>query len=1183
MASSQEDYLARLGVSFTRNSQPLTPQAQSLQTENRQPPQPSVLSVNPTPQPGPQPHRPEDIISPNISNLNSPTNGASSPSYRAPGIPNWFSKGISKPSPSASTAQLPSADPVNSFAILSSSATSVSKGHQDSLYDILQNHVKAGSVSPQSQILSPASIVGQSSALRENQEQQPAQHRPFSFHKQKLGESTPLPFNPSRQSIFTADQHRPFDQLSVASAPKPASQPQSTHILGSGINTPPRQTAAQETETVAEAVGEVGEQAEKQVQDVLNQLNIGTSFKPASMKVPESWEDAAAVDSNESLSHQVTIIKPFILYASITLRHLIEPPPRIPQAAMLGCIGFKKEFDQVDRNLAVATSSYIAYALKNNGFKVFRPEEGDVKKLFESSKERVFNIALSTSKTSEAQPAKPSAILATGVNGTIFWAPFTKFKAVPAELAFSHPEAPGFLMPPLDLAEDPNSNSQLKTRVKASSRHPDFFAYGRGKWIYFIRPFVAVQPAYTNPKTEVLDFEKYSKKEHFKISVGKAAKDFAFSPDDTVLASIDKLGKLKFWDISFLVDPKENDSFKVKSSIFTIHTSSSENEKAKAWPTTVMFFDREEVMEEGLAARYVIVGTKQNHNIQIWDLYLGQKVTELNLPHDNESDGVCSLVYNAKLSLLIIGHPTRNSIYIVGLSPPKYPAKKSPNGLTQAEFLTLLVARDPKIRPPKSTVCIMSFREYSLNNLDIEGDKIGTLRSLDVSVDAPEDGAPNHAEDYVMTLIIYHSRGIFQFTINLEQLGLTADHQEIVKPKIVEQGPQGQIVVEQIVQPRQAPATEESASASAPVATTQVEESSKSASDNNIGTNAGAEKKKERKKKISDAGSKASSFVPEELSPSSTRNTLSKPFRVESSPLKRSTSPVLFEESPVSTPSTPAGIEARITEKLNSMQKRISDDLSRQISQSLPQTIEKNFNPMVTKAVSEKLENLKESIANGFDRSATSAFGNAIKNSLPREMEKVASIVSTKLSQDSNFIRALSSNITKDVNASVAKDVQKLSQSIGSIVENTAGAATASAIAKVEKRLVEQLAVHEARRMQDSEQISALEARSKYDSETINRLTEHISNMTVAMRELVEEQAKFKSEVLTQLQSTAVSAYPTQPIPVAAAHASPEYSSVSNGNDEVAALRLLMQQGKAEEAIVQVRCSHVSITLSNTL
>jgi hypothetical protein len=1019
----------------------------------------------------------------------------------------------------------------------------------------------------------------------------------------------PATSNPSYNSTGSPFTYvNPFEQLSASSpvnkppisstvtppiATKPGT-PKRQHglikeVISSSVT--PRQITPQESpsipsrvphahETVSEAVDEVGVQVGKQVEEALAQLhldfppaaepnsNLQSKYKRAPISdemdessdnapVYDSWEAAAAAaEGTDRVSLKIFNL-PMKPFSCIDILKLEDPPATIPADSLLHCVRSRKEFDQVDRNLVAFTSRYILYAMKDKGFRVIDQDTAKWKLLFPQSDERIFNVTLSLSRSaSGSSNVQPPAALATGVKGTVFWVPFTRFEAAPSA------DERGFILPPVESSEEHTSNSQLKTRVRASVRHPEFFAYGRGKFIHIVRPFHALQDTYTERRTEILNTQKYLTEDNLKICTGKAAKDFTFSADDTVIASLDKAGKLKFWDIQSLTEhalDKIGANNEVKTPIMSLNTCLKSE---KAWPTSVMFIDKEKPMNNGLALRYLFIGMKQNHSLQLWDLGLGQEVQEINFPHDDESDAICSLAFNPKNGILIVGHPTRNSIYLLHVSPPKYTLQP----MSQAKYINMLSTKDKNLPSLASTAIVSSIREYSLNN-------IGTLRSLDLMMDTPptEDGSAPE-KDYVMTLICYHSKGIFEFTLMREHLGWSKEG----KPLNTTEAEDGeQIKARPLTQPSQDDSNSTNGdSISANGAATKSDDVAKSSADGHSVSQVSPEKKRDKKKKGVDVGSstpKASSKSGTALDVAGTsRNTTSQPvgdFNVPSravaephSSLASTTDTTSMEKRIVSS------LERTFIERLTLLQNRIEDDrnaseaaaaakedsIMRHITQALPQSVEKNLKGIVAKSLSESLDAIKESVTNTVDRSVTTAFANAIKHALPREIEKMAPAIASKLSQDHNLVRSLSAGVSKEVSSSVTRDFQRVLQEIVPSIELAAIKSTTQSIAGLEQRVMSQL--------------QSYETRTRADAAKIDSLNAHVNNLNAALRELVEQQARFKSDVMAQLQSQkpapALPEIPPAPVPVTEKKVKQDNESTS--------IRGLMNQGRSEEAFVQV-------------
>jgi hypothetical protein len=487
--------------------------------------------------------------------------------------------------------------------------------------------------------------------------------------------------------------------------------------------------------------------------------------------VGDSWESADAEDSPNQIDDGERVVKVYNFqmkpFSSITLLPEWDTKSVFREDSVMDIARLKKTFDQIDRTLATATKNYIVYAMsKNSGLRIISQDDGRDKTAFKDHNDRFFNVAVSTAKSSSYE-----AVLGTGVSGTVYW---SKISERDGEIFEGDIADQGFAFPPTATQEDNNtSGGQLKTRVKKSSRHPKFFAVGRGKSIFIVFPDIAMSKAYLKDnKDRVIDSEKYILEQCLKINTGKAGKDFTFSEDDTTIVSLDKAGRLRIWDVRELVDIPETASsgsfpkrspIEVKIPLMTLLTASGTD---KCWPTSVQFVDKSRSFARGVALRYVIVGLKQNHTLQLWDLSLGKAVQEIHFPHEKESDAICSVVYHAPSGILIVGHPTRNSIYFVQLSAPKYNLSQ----MTQAEFISRLARKDPDLPKPESTAIMISLREYSFATK-------GQLRSLDIlpsSSSAIEDA--EIADPTLFELYCMHSKGVTCLQINKSDIGWSKDN-----------------------------------------------------------------------------------------------------------------------------------------------------------------------------------------------------------------------------------------------------------------------------------------------------------------------------------------------------------------------------------------------------------------------
>ncbi|KAI8956933.1 hypothetical protein F5Y11DRAFT_121631 [Daldinia sp. FL1419] len=493
--------------------------------------------------------------------------------------------------------------------------------------------------------------------------------------------------------------------------------------------------------------------------------------------VADSWESAEAdeIVVIEETPNPVKVynfpMKPWI---SITMQETEESRPQFRDEVILDIARLKKEFDQIDRNLVTATESYMVYGMsKAGGLRVIRQDDGKDAKLFTDTKDRIFNVAMS-STPSDLHSTPKESIIGTGISGTVYYIQIRNGEK--DHLEDPHPEQYGFILPPLVIPQEGGGDNGgvLKTRARTSSTHPEFFAVGRGKTINVIWPSYIIANGIFKPGHDrVVDTERLYRECSLRISTGKAGKDFTFSQDDTTIVSLDKSGRVKFWDVRDLTAADENsdpwspmpahNSLEVKEPLMTLNTTP---EGEKAWPTSVLLLDKQRPYQKGWALRYMIVGMKQNHTLQLWDLALGKPVQEFNLPHAKESDPVCSVMYHPPSGMIVVGHPTRNSIYFLHLSAPKYTIK----GLSQVDYIQKLVAKDPSIPEPDSTAVISGIREYSFANK-------GVLRSLDI-LTTPATSSDND-EQTLFELYAMHSKGVTGVVVKQSELGWSKDNKVI--------------------------------------------------------------------------------------------------------------------------------------------------------------------------------------------------------------------------------------------------------------------------------------------------------------------------------------------------------------------------------------------------------------------
>ncbi|KAI9882487.1 MAG: hypothetical protein M1823_005768 [Watsoniomyces obsoletus] len=521
-----------------------------------------------------------------------------------------------------------------------------------------------------------------------------------------------------------------------------------------------------------------------------------TNGPAATEGLADSWESGEGEESghggvkdNEPRAIYVYNfpMRPFVALTLLASKRVLPSfaPDQIMEIARL-----KKEFDQTDRTLVTASRDFILYAMvKHGGMRVIRQDNGHDKQLYANLDDRIFNI-VSVNGPQGSASGQGTAVFGTGVSGTVYWVNLTG----PDGLSWEEEDAPwsGLIFPPMPSNDDGTSTGQVKTRAKKSSRHPQFFAIGRGKNIHIIWPEAAKHPRYLHNRDEgIVDMDKYTREHCVRIDAGKAAKDFNFSEDDTTIVTLDKAGRMCVWDMRRLVDaadqgtqmlgPSKAPAMEIKTPMRTYTTILSDD---KARPSSVLFVDKQRPYVKGVAQRYLLVGLKQNHTLQLWDLMLGRPVQEVHFPHDQDSDAICSVAFHPTSGIIIVGHPTRNTIYFLTLSSPKYTLP----AMTQSLFFQRVVQNDPVVSKPDATAIITGVREFSF------GSK-GQLRSLDV-LQVPGSPSADPENPVLFELYAMHSRGISCISVRASDMGWTKEGRilqaaDAVAEGVVEMDPLG--------------------------------------------------------------------------------------------------------------------------------------------------------------------------------------------------------------------------------------------------------------------------------------------------------------------------------------------------------------------------------------------------------
>lgn len=561
-------------------------------------------------------------------------------------------------------------------------------------------------------------------------------------------------------------------------------------------------------QSVSKKLEEVSAQVEDQVAQAL--ANATKQETPSEAKAKEvvvpvvekqagdetvdtDWSTAEDEDAKQEEDAKVEVfnfpMKPFVTLQLLSSRNARPFRPSTWESAT-PIARLKKEFSHDDRTLATASQSHIIYAVvpsekkPDTGLKIIRQEDGKNKHVWAKTGERLCNVQVSSVTHGDVE-----SVLATGVNGTIFYT--TLAKSGGDLFDDDNVEAQGFIMSPPPNSDEPSSSSTfgtssaIKTRAKLSNRHSDqYFAVARGRQIHLIAPEIVKDRAYTDQKTHTVHTEKYLGEHSLSINTAKAGKDFCFSEDDTTLISLDKVGKVKFWDIRSLTSAIESvnqGSYdkaprnELKEPIYSFAAGASPlHPDDKMSPSSVMLLDKDRPCAKGVALRYLLVGFQQNHILQLWDLGLGKCVQELRFPESpGSTNAMCTVNYHPKSGILCVSHPGRNSIYFIHLSAPRYNLPP----LSQAAYIGLLARQDQSLPRPDSTAIMSGMREYSLG-------KVGELRSVDMlKTPFPTGNLPEDAAfETLFELYIEHSKGVVGMLIKRDDLGWDAKG-KMVKPK----------------------------------------------------------------------------------------------------------------------------------------------------------------------------------------------------------------------------------------------------------------------------------------------------------------------------------------------------------------------------------------------------------------
>lgn len=1004
----------------------------------------------------------------------------------------------------------------------------------------------------------------------------------------------PLPFantETKKIEILKHDRDTTSSHQSEVSAPVSKSRK-----LESGDTASVPAVDNKSSQSVSKALEGVGEQVDKQVEQALaaasepakkSKSAIGVAAKDRegikkekvdNGDVESSWESAAE-DEKKALDSVVEVfnfpMKPFV---SIQIKPKPARPIRQDNFMVIAQLK-NREFDQIDRCMATASKTHIVYAQvaskkDNGGLRIIRQDSGDHKQVYRSSGERIFSVQLCNSD----QPSHDvETVLGTGVNGSIFWTSLAKSRG--DLFADDDVEVQGFFMPAVQTAEENTSGSPVKTRAKMSCRHPDFFAIARGKQIYIISPDTVKSPEYCNQTTRMVDSEQYFKDHTLKINTGKAGKDFAFSEDDTVIVSLDKNGRFKFWDIRDLtsraidISESKHDPVEMKDPLWTMNavTSGSKPDE-KPSVSSIMFLDKDRPVTKGCALRYVLIGFKQNHILQLWDLGLGKAVQEIRLPHEKDSDGICSITYHPRSGIIAVGHPTRNSIYFIHLSAPKYNIPT----MDQARYISMLARNDPNLPRPESTAIMSGLREFSFA-------KVGQLRSLDMLRQPVDNVAEkNSADEPMFELYIMHSKGVIGTTIKREDLGWDAQS-KMINPKDAET--EGVIVVSELVAPQKASSEQSSNADVAPKAAKSAVANKKPEP-----SKSKADVKKEVAAPATPA--KASNGIPRLTSPEPTKPL---PQLPKNPPLMTPESYALAAQSGgpskkegtvadkviVSPPTAPAtsaapassvssdAVNVMMGKQFDSLYQRIDADkrvsdaaagakqdaLLRLVSSTLTENVDASLTKIITARIEKDvIPALADITSKVVDRKIGESLPQQLNTSVAAAMKATLSNTLQQALKDKDVHRTIA-DITG--NQVAAKVQQQVSHMLQQHLPGMASQASQKMISDLEGRIAQQQRQADVQRQQDNAKIE--------------ELSSIVRSLSVTMQNMAASQSAFQEQILKMQRENK----PAPSLSTSSADAPVEAEAdVEPEDPDVASMTNKLMTGQFEDATIQVCYFH---------
>lgn len=950
-------------------------------------------------------------------------------------------------------------------------------------------------------------------------------------------------------------------------------------------------------------------------------------------EVPSHWEPEVEADSVVPVYNFP--YKPFL---TITWNGITsQAAPTIRDDSVLDIARLKKDFDQLDRQLISATSEFVAYPSAKTGVRIIRQSDGADVHLFKLPVDRMIHVNL-CSTSAVLPPTREQNVMAVGASGTTYWAPILSEEDVSDNFTKEHLDARTLVFPPYPMVDENPSGGQnpLRTRAKRSSRHPEFFGIMRGRYVHIVFPFAALKTDkyFVEPGSRKLDTALFYKEQCFKIPTGgKPGRDFTFSDDDSVVVTLDRSGRMRFWDITPVLNNSTKDGLDPKASLpetptcHLVMAAGTPGEKCS--PASILFVDKLRAYYRGGPCRYVLAGLKQNHVLQLWDLAIGKAVQEFVLPQSTETDAICSVTYHAQSGVIVVGHPTRNVIYFINLSVPKYDVPY----MTQAEYCRGIAEKSPSIPKPESTAFMSCIRELSYEGR-------GQLRSLDVLSVAPFPGEKksngNDEKDAklgdkanlqpVFEVYTMYHRGVNCITVTKDDLGLGPDDRVILPVPAAEKG----FLTYKEMAPVTAPPSEHpsawSPETSAPASsgpqtphTSQNAKKEAAAGANvpempviaeNPVENTSSTTKSGGKKKGSGESDSVTTSATAGLTPSHEKESRRRRKKSNTSNAtepsannKSSASPAAHANpaTGVSSSADKAGLNNSSpltamnfgvpSELLNREAKRMEELIAAEFSRSLKGELDSFYSKFNEDRTAQDnasfakqdavLQSVSRTLSEKLEQSLTRTVDNAIKNQvLPKVLESSLKSNEKKIQEAVKAALPHALSNPAFLNNLSTRVVSQLTKTLETMVTKATTANLVPTLIKETTAAVDPVVKSSEIRLMN--RVKQLEEERQQDSKKIDELTNLVRSLSQTVTMMAQGQTNFQGEILQLRQQLASANTAPAPVPApapaqatvstpsaASAHARSEKPAISFEDQEIAEIDQLMKAGKYEEGSIR--------------